>query len=207
MHFGVHILATDISNTNYKKLKEFVNQYNHELDVQVINPTELKIDLSVCGKWGIFPSLKLYAADLYPHLHNILYVDADMICCKSLKSIENINMTNYYIAAATDEQGAEKHKMRLGLPLEAFYGCAGLIWFNLDKWRKDNLREKCLAYFNAPKTTTSLSLANKMFSIKSAKGTSMNSLLLIICLASIGCIIKEISQNDIKLKSMNINVM
>lgn len=93
MHFGVHILATDISNTNYKKLKEFVNQYNHELDVQVINPTELKIDLSVCGKWGIFPSLKLYAADLYPHLHNILYVDADMICCKSLKSIENINMT------------------------------------------------------------------------------------------------------------------
>ena len=56
MHFGVHILATDISNTNYKKLKEFVNQYNHELDVQVINPTELKIDLSVCGN-GVYSLL------------------------------------------------------------------------------------------------------------------------------------------------------
>ena len=59
MHFGVHILATDISNTNYKKLKEFVNQYNHELDVQVINPTELKIEsFRLLANGVVFPSSK-----------------------------------------------------------------------------------------------------------------------------------------------------
>lgn len=66
MHFCVHVLATDISSAKYSRLKDFVNRYGHELDVKVVNTAELEIDLSVCGKWGIFPSLKLYAADLYP---------------------------------------------------------------------------------------------------------------------------------------------
>ena len=150
MDFCVHVMATNISDDNLRKLQQFVKGYHHELDVKVINPDELEIDLSICGKWGIFPSLKLYAADLYPKVSKMLYMDADMIGLGRLKAIEEIDMTHYYIAASTDEQGAEKHKQRLGLPKEAFYGCAGLVWFNLDKWRTDKVRERCFSYFNNP---------------------------------------------------------
>lgn len=148
--FVVHVMATDISEINYHKLSQFINGYNHTLDIKLIKPEDLEIDLSICGKWGIFPSLKLYAADLYPNIDRILYIDADMICLNSLNDIEKIDMTNYYIAAATDEQGAEKHKKRLGLSTNDFYCCAGLIWFNLAKWREDHIREKCFKYFNNP---------------------------------------------------------
>lgn len=150
MEFVVHVMATEISDDNYKKLKKFVERYHHLLDVKIVNPDDLEIDLSICGKWGIFPSLKLYAAELYPNVDKILYIDADMICLGSLKSIESVDMTEYYIAASTDEQGAERHKQRLNLPHDAFYGCAGLVWFNLSKWRKEDVCRKCFNYFNSP---------------------------------------------------------
>lgn len=150
MQFVVHIMATEISDDNYKKLKKFVERYHHLLDVKIVNPDDLEIDLSICGKWGIFPSLKLYAAELYPNVDKILYIDVDMICLGSLKPIESVDMTEYYIAASTDEQGAERHKQRLNLPHDAFYGCAGLVWFNLNKWRKEDVCRKCFNYFNSP---------------------------------------------------------
>lgn len=150
MSFIVHVLVTDISMANKEKLKGFVQKYGYQLDIEVIKPDSLDIDLSVCGKWGIFPSLKLYAADFYPKVDKILYVDADMICLGSLKAIEQIDMENFWIAEATDEQGAEIHKQRLGLSQDSFYGCAGLVWFNLAKWRQDNVRQKCFRFFNNP---------------------------------------------------------
>lgn len=148
--FIVHIITTGISPANEQKLQKFINDYHQSLDIKVINPNQLKIDLSICGKWGIFPSLKLYADILFPDVDKILYIDADMICVGSLKNIENIDMTDYYIAEATDEKEAEKHKQRLGLSATNFYGCAGLVWFNLTKWRNEQIREKCLTYFNDP---------------------------------------------------------
>ena len=87
MNFFIHVIATDISEINNEKLNNFVGRYGHELDVKILDGRDLDIDLSVCGKWGIFPSLKLYAADLYPNVDKILYVDADMICLGSLKYI------------------------------------------------------------------------------------------------------------------------
>lgn len=150
MNFDVHILATDITDENSSKLHAFVENYGYTLDVKIINPDELDINLSVCGKWGVYPSLKLYAADLFPCINKILYVDADMICLGSLENIYNINMDNYYVAMSTDEEYSLKHKERLEMPKDSFYGCAGLVWFNLDNWRRYNIREKCLSYFNDP---------------------------------------------------------
>ena len=149
MNFFVHVLVTDISDNNKDKLKCFVRKYGHQLEIKLIN-NNLDIDLSVCGKWGIFPSLKLYAADLFPNIDKMLYVDADMICLGSLKNIDNVDLSDYYIAMVSDEEGATKHKQRLGLSQEAFYGCAGLVLFNLKRWREDSIRKKCFNYFNDP---------------------------------------------------------
>jgi len=151
MQFVVHVIATDISDDNYCKLRQFVESYRHWLDVNVIRPDDLEIDQSACGKWGIYPSLKLYAADLYPDIDLMLYMDADMICIGSLKLIEQVDMTGWYVAESTDEEGAIKHKARLSMPADAFYGCAGLVYLNLAAWRRDNIRQKCFAYFNDPK--------------------------------------------------------
>ena len=91
MHFFVHLLATDISKSNEEKLNWIIKKYSHQLDIKIINPQELDINLSICGHWGIFPSLKLYAADLFPDIKSILYMDADMICINSIQALEEIN--------------------------------------------------------------------------------------------------------------------
>lgn len=150
MHFDVHILGTDVQADNQTRLKTFAEQYGNTLETIIVHPEELEIDVNVCGKWGIFPSIKLYAADLFPDIDRILYMDADMICIGSLKTIEETDISDYWLAAVTDEERSFVHKERLSVPKDAFYGCAGLIYFNLEAWRRDHVREKCFAYFNNP---------------------------------------------------------
>lgn len=151
--FCVHLLTTYISEQNSGKLVSFVNKYNHIIDIKTVNPNDFDIDESVCGKWGIFPSLKLYAADLFSDVDRLLYVDADMICLGSLQALLDINLdnTNYYASMVTDDEASINHKHRLGLNENVFYGCAGLVYLNLEKWRRDKIREKCMTYFNDPK--------------------------------------------------------
>ena len=150
MSFIVHIMATDISDQNEKKLNQMIKKYGHQLEIKIIHPEELEIDLSVCGHWGIFPSLKLYAADFFPKVKLMLYMDADMICIGSIKALEEIDMSNYYVAAAPDEAACQQHKKRISIPQDEFYGNGGLIYFNLDKWRKEKICKKCFSYFNDP---------------------------------------------------------
>lgn len=149
--FCVHILTTDMTQDNMNKMQQMVvDSYRQQLDIRHINPTDLDIDVEKCGSWGIFPSLKLYAADLFQDIDKILYVDADMVCIGSLKYIEDLDISDYYLAAPPDNSGCWRHKERLGIPMENFYGCGGLMYFNLAKWRKDNMRQLCLEWFNDP---------------------------------------------------------
>lgn len=150
MKFDVHILATDVSDESTRKLRLFIEEYGNTLDLRNVNPVDLDIDLSVCGKWGIFPSMKLYSADFFPNVDKLLYLDADMICVGSLKYLDELEISNYYVAASTDEELASVHKERLNIPQEEFYCCAGLMLFNLDAWRRDNVRSQCFDFFNNP---------------------------------------------------------
>ena len=54
MHFFVHLLATDISKSNEEKLNWIIKKYSHQLDIKIINPQELDINLSICGHWVFF---------------------------------------------------------------------------------------------------------------------------------------------------------
>lgn len=151
MNFYVHILTTDMSVDNMNKFERMVcDKYHAKLDIRHVVPEKLNIDVSRCGHWGIYPSLKLYAADLFPEIDRILYLDADMVCIGSLKYIEQLDISDYYLAAATDNKGCWRHKQRLGIPLDCFYGCGGIMYINLKKWREDGIRKKCIDYFNAP---------------------------------------------------------
>lgn len=152
IHFDIHILATSVSIEYQEKLKSFIERYGHTLDMHVINPNDLEINPKVCGIWGIYPSLKLYAADIFKDIDKILYVDIDMICIRSFeeKGLLDISLEDYYVAAPTDAKDGNNHKMRLGIPIDNFYGCAGFMYINLKKWREDNIREKCFSYFNNP---------------------------------------------------------
>lgn len=148
MRFAIHLLVTDISEEKRLKLTNFVAGYQSTLDIREVRPEQLEIDLSVCGKWGIFPSLKLYAGDFFPDVDRLLYMDADMICIGSLKGLQDVDISRYVIAMSPDEEGCWKHKERLEMPSSAFYGCAGLVYFNLKRWREEQWRQKCFAYFN-----------------------------------------------------------
>ena len=150
MEFCVHVMTTDMTEDNHQVLQSFVEGYHHQLDVKKISLDELDINPDVCGKWGVFPSLKLYAADFFPDVDYMLYLDADMICLGSLTPILETDMSDSYIAMVTDEADSIKHKQRLGLPDDAFYGCAGLVWFNVKLWREKRIRQKSMDFYNAP---------------------------------------------------------
>ena len=124
MHFDVHILGTDVTEESTERMGAFASKYGNTAEVVLVHPEELEIDLGVCGKWGIYPSLKLYAVDFFPDIDKILYMDADMICIGSLKPLEEIDMSSSYVGMAIDEKEGRSHKQRLGMSPNAFYGCA-----------------------------------------------------------------------------------
>lgn len=148
--FSIHVLSTDVTAENIKKLRVFVEQYNHTLEVITISPKNIPVNLTVCGKWGIFPSLKLFAVDYFPNVERILYMDADMICMGSIREIKDCDLSHYYFAAVTDSEQSKYHVQRLRLKPDSFYGCAGLMYMNLKKWREDGILNKCLSFMNAP---------------------------------------------------------
>lgn len=100
MSFVVHILTTNMSDDNARMMRQMVEDtYRQQLDIRHVNPADLDIDPAKCGSWGVFPSLKLYAAELFPDVERMLYVDADMVCIGSLRHIDETDISAYQLAA------------------------------------------------------------------------------------------------------------
>ena len=70
-----------------------------------------------------------------------------MLCFDSLRSLYDIDISNYSLGASLDSQCQnELRKKPLNLKSETNYFGAGSLIFNLDYWRENKLSNKCLSY-------------------------------------------------------------
>lgn len=146
LNFNVYIFTTGFNDENIENMKLLSLKYNQEITIKCFSVDD--IGFVPPGNWGIYPYLKLYAAEILTDVDRILYIDTDMIILSSIAKIKDIDLSNYYMAMAVDCQDGQEHKQRLGIPNNNFFGNSGLILFNLRKCREDNLWTKSVEFIN-----------------------------------------------------------
>lgn len=89
---------------------------------------------------------RVYLPELLPDIDRVLYVDADTLIMSNLSELQNIDMTDCYVAAVENvfERALEAWPAQLGLPIEAGYFNSGVLLLNLNAMRFDNIHKQIL---------------------------------------------------------------
>lgn len=141
--FHVYILTTGFNQENINKMKILADRYKQTIEIIKLSNEDAHIP--VPGRWGISIYIKLLAPK-YINVDTILYLDIDIIVTGDLGKIEEFDISEYYAAIPPDVALSENHKARLGIPSSNFYGCCGVVYINLKKWREENLTQKFFDY-------------------------------------------------------------
>lgn len=111
----------------------------------------VNIDESLFGEYKKIPTLehisfatfyRLKLTSLLPQIDKIIYLDCDMAVISSLQDLFSIDFENNYACGVRD----------IGkklLKINPDYVNAGMLFFNLDLMRKENIEEKFLEYINS----------------------------------------------------------
>lgn len=89
---------------------------------------------------------RIFLTDILPkELDKVIYLDVDLVIKHSLYDIYNINIDDYGIAATYDSsfQNSDNYK-RLKLLENDSYFNAGVLLINLNFWRENNIKQKCI---------------------------------------------------------------
>lgn len=80
--------------------------------------------------------------DILPDINRVLYLDCDVIVKSSLRDLFEENIEDYAAAMVLDAE-SEKEAKRLGVTK---YFNAGVMFINLDYWRKNDIKAKLFDY-------------------------------------------------------------
>lgn len=91
---------------------------------------------------------RLFVTEVLPkNLHKVLYLDCDLIVNTSIRTLMDINVDGYALAAVEDMWSARKDNYkRLGYDAQYTYFNSGVLIINLDYWRDCNCVQQSLAY-------------------------------------------------------------
>lgn len=145
---NIHIFTMDITRMNpkytpmleshRKNLEIILQRYNPETKVILYDVTELyEKELRENANEGCYCSpytLLRLLADLLPLPDKILYLDCDVMLCKDISLLYDIDIEDYEYAATTDHYGKFFINPR--------YINAGVLLFNMKKCRETRLFEK-----------------------------------------------------------------
>ena len=143
-----YILDCGICKFNKKLLETMKEKFNN-FSIEFI-PVDLKQFEGLKG-WGeenkhIDCYSRLLISNLKPNIDKCIYLDSDTIALDDIKLLWDIDVENYFYAAAL-ELGCTKSIQdnlvnNLKLSKEHKYHNAGVLVLNLKKWRENNIEEK-----------------------------------------------------------------
>ena len=142
------VLETDVTNENKTRMKNYVESVGQKINFITIDPKYIE-------KWSrlyndhITPIAmsRILIPELLPKdIDKALYLDSDMLVAEDIKTLFDEDLEDYYVGMVPDKlyrrfQYADEEGFK--------YMNAGVILFNLPKWRAENLSEKMLDYVDA----------------------------------------------------------
>lgn len=135
---SIHILDNNLSDSNRNRLKWIAEQYQREIVFY-----KLKNLLNSLNKFEIPNTIsitaysRLFLSELIdPNIDKIIYADCDSIFNGCLKSLWEMNVDNFSIAAVEDHVGIN-NKIKIGISASCRYVNSGFLLMNLVKIRNE----------------------------------------------------------------------
>lgn len=146
LHFHVFV-DNSVTQEQKSEIKDVVNNGN-EVSFYTIDVSSIQQYLIVkVANFPISIYYRLLLADILPEtVHKVLYLDADIIVRHDLTMLYDTNIDNVALAAVTEPDGTGRNCERLGYPSELGYFNSGVILFNLDYFRKNNVTEQLINF-------------------------------------------------------------
>lgn len=142
LKFSVYYILDEISDDNKQKLENIISNYDCELNFIVIDHTRFdSFALSFHFNKSVYYRL-LMAEEIA--VDKILYLDSDIVINGNIKNIFDINVSEYFLSAV-ENPGFER-QVDLCMYQNSKYFNAGVLYANLDKWRKESIFAKCVEY-------------------------------------------------------------
>ena len=146
--YNINVLCVDLKPSDCESYKNF------EEENVIIKAIPLKIEsIKNIGNYPLKHHVsradlfKFLLANILPDLNKVLYIDSDTFIRKDLTELYNTDISKYYLAAvkkAEPELDQELNIFRQWKQIKIYtYNC-GVLLFNLEKIRKDNIIKKLI---------------------------------------------------------------
>ncbi len=151
----IHIIHEKVCKINIDKLENSINKevtslFWYDMESTIFSKYKLPID------WTTFPR-NIHARLFVPHfipseIEKILYLDVDMIVCKDIAELFEIELGENIVGAVLDQHvhsfsnnwGGIKNYNELGLSPNSKYFNTGLLMINCKAWRSFKVTKKVI---------------------------------------------------------------
>lgn len=142
INFVFHVFTDYIDDEYLNTFKNTAEQFDTSIKIYLIDPHYF-IDLPTSDVWSYATYFRIYSFDyLSNSISTLLYLDADVVCKGSLKLFTEINFKDEFSAVIPDSKATQAAcSNRLNIPeMNGLYFNAGVMFVNLNKWKKSNLK-------------------------------------------------------------------
>ena len=145
----IYVFTEGLSRNNRMSLENIVNHYKGFFHYCKIESDLIK---EFPLKEGSYISIATYYRLLIPQilptdLNKVIYLDCDIIVSSNLNKLWNVDLTNYALGAVDESTTLDNGVFaRLQYSSEYGYYNAGVLLFNLNYWRNNNIINQCFTY-------------------------------------------------------------
>ena len=143
---NIYLLDDDISKENISKIEKTVKEYSRNLIILETKPIYNLLENAKAPKFrdSYTTYYKLFVLNQLPkHLDRILYIDCDTIICGSLIDIKEFDFKDKSFAMAVSIYH-NKYRDLVGFSKKDKAYNAGIMYFDLKKWREKDLETKLI---------------------------------------------------------------
>lgn len=146
-HIRIFVIDNNICPDNVSKLRQLISSFgNVELVFIPFKKWENCLHLNMSWPISLSSYARLFVGEMLPqNIGRVLYMDCDMLVRDDISALWEIDLGDNIIGAVQDQVRAS-HKISIGLGSSDRYFNAGLLLIDLNRWRKNNLGEKCMRF-------------------------------------------------------------
>ena len=155
----VYLIQTGISKNSRDILTKMAFDFNRKLNIVNFEHIEEALGTEfVKRKFDISVMARLFVDVLLDEgITRVLYLDCDTLILKDLSKLFAVDLKNKLMAAAMEPTINTQVKLDIGMsPVWNYYN-SGVLLIDLDKYRKFNIRDRILNYYESIKNTSNFS--------------------------------------------------
>lgn len=149
IHF--HILTNTIQESNEQALRGIVERYGQTISVYKVDENDLKdCPIRKNDHVSIVAYFRILLSVILPELvRKVLYLDCDILVLQALENLWAIDIEGYSAGVVMDQRGGDiRFCNNLDYEMSLGYFNSGVMLFNLDYWRENNVTSKVLEYIS-----------------------------------------------------------